>query len=107
MDQTLPAPHANGSYSAWGTGQPDNAAGAELCGAANRSLVNRTHTAWGWSDELCSMPLVHMCEVSKPTTARYFSLATQNNYLINTSVVDSFEADESCRRIGGFVTSYT
>ena len=106
MDQTAKAPHLNGSYSAWGAGQPDNAAGDELCGAANHSLVHKASGAWGWSDEPCQARLVHMCEVSRPATATYFSLATQNNYMLNTSAVDAFEAEESCQRMGGHITSY-
>ena len=106
LDQTVPAPHLNGSYSSWGAGQPDNALGAELCAAANRTLASKTNKTWGWSDEMCGTRLPYVCEVARPNTATYYSLATQNNYLINTSVVDSFEASESCRRLGGYTTSY-
>jgi hypothetical protein len=106
LDQTVRAPHVNGSYSSWGAGQPDNLLGAELCAAANRTLASKTNKTWGWSDEICGVRLAYICEVSRPNTATYYSLATENNYLVNTSMVDSFEAAESCHRKGGFTTSY-
>ena len=62
-DKAVPTPEVNVTYTAWGTGEPDNAGDAQNCGAGNYSAMLRTG-AWGWSDEACHTPLVYICEVS-------------------------------------------
>jgi hypothetical protein len=40
-------------------------------------------------------------------TARYTSLASSNTYVLNTSIVNRYQAQQACNDIGGNVVSFS
>jgi hypothetical protein len=84
-------------YTAWATGEPNNARSNELCSVGNWTMRNGSVEAWGWQDAQCQQRLPAICKLAAPFDGETTNPCCGTKYTIHTKPVDAAHAEEQCR----------